>query len=223
MILGYKVPFSEVARQSKYPRQVPMSRKESLLVEVQKSRHSRKRGNQNDRFKLEKIFELHLLVEKKESSQRPVINLESLKFLRTFQNGGIISFKRALERRGFSMQVRLEKCTLPCSIARRIRILYVSSRKTSSMNFFCLCFGLAPAPLVFTKLIKIPIAVIKRLNGRIIIYRHGILITAGSMEVVVMSATWRTFMKFTKNLYRVQGISKKSLPCDLFNLFLTQY
>ena len=32
MISGYKVPFPEVPRQSKYPRQVPMSRENSLLV-----------------------------------------------------------------------------------------------------------------------------------------------------------------------------------------------
>ena len=43
------------------------------------------------------------------------------------------------------------------------------------------------------------------------------------ISVVIMSATWRNFPKLTKNLYRVQAISKKSLPRDLFNLFLTQY
>ena len=34
MISGYKVPFSEVPRQSKYQRQVPMSRERSLLVDT---------------------------------------------------------------------------------------------------------------------------------------------------------------------------------------------
>ena len=35
MISGYKVPLSEVPRQSKYPRQVPMSREKCLLVDIE--------------------------------------------------------------------------------------------------------------------------------------------------------------------------------------------
>ena len=166
MISGYKVPFSEVPRQSKYPRQVPISREKSLLVYTGIQTLSEK-GNQNDRFRSGQIFELHLFNRKeryKPEASHQSEKLEPAYPLRTFQNGGIISFKRALERRGSFMQGRLERCILRCSIANKLH------------QFVSLSFGLAPAILVFTKLMKIPVAVIKRLNGRIIINLDDIFI-----------------------------------------------
>ena len=57
-------------------------------------------------------------------------------------------------------------------------------------QFVCLCFGLAPAPLVFTKLMEISIAVIRILNGRILIYLDNILIiTAFKKELLVLRHT----------------------------------
>ena len=58
--------------------------------------------------------------------------------------------------------------------------------KDKLYQFACLCFGLISAPLVFTKLMKIPIVVIRRLNGRIIIYLDNILIIAGSEEELLI-------------------------------------
>ena len=37
-----------------------------------------------------------------------------------------------------------------------------------------------------------------------------------TVKVVVMSATWHTFLWLSRNLYRVEGIFKKSLPCNFF-------
>ena len=36
--------------------------------------------------------------------------------------------------------------------------------------YICRCFGLGPAPRIFTKLLKVPIALMRRVNIRIIIY-----------------------------------------------------
>ena len=40
-------------------------------------------------------------------------------------------------------------------------------------EFLCLCFGLTPAPLIFTKLMKVPISLLWRLNIRLIIYLNN--------------------------------------------------
>ena len=62
--------------------------------------------------------------------------------------------------------------------------------KDKLYQFVCLCFGLALAPLVFTKLMKNPITVIRRLNWRIIIYLDDILIMAGSkQELLILKDT----------------------------------
>ena len=58
--------------------------------------------------------------------------------------------------------------------------------KEKLYQFVSLCFGLAPAPLVFINFTKIPLAVIRRFNGRIIIYLNDILIMAGSREELLI-------------------------------------
>ena len=49
-------------------------------------------------------------------------------------------------------------------------------------EFQCLMFGLGPAPKIFTKLMKIPISLLRKLHIRIIIYIDDILIVASSVE-----------------------------------------
>ena len=42
-------------------------------------------------------------------------------------------------------------------------------------EFLCLCFGLGPTPRIFTKILKVPISLIRRLNIRIVIYLDDML------------------------------------------------
>ena len=111
----------------------------------------RERGNQNDRFKSGKIFELHLFSRKERFKLEVSHQSEKLDPaypLRTFQSGGIISFKRALERRGFSIQGRLERSILRCSIARRITEFCMFRMERQTILIFCLCFGLVIYTLI---------------------------------------------------------------------------
>ena len=51
----------------------------------------------------------------------------------------------------------------------------------------CLCFGLRPAPRIFTKLIKIPVLVLRHLNIRIIIYLDDMLLIDHTIEEPLMA------------------------------------
>ena len=42
--------------------------------------------------------------------------------------------------------------------------------KGNLYEFLCLAFGLAPSPRVFTKLMKVPISILRRINIRLVIY-----------------------------------------------------
>ena len=53
---------------------------------------------------------------------------------------------------------------------------------------------MATALLVFTKLMKIPVAVIRRLNGRIIIHLDNILIMTGSREELLIQRVTLIFL-----------------------------
>ena len=54
---------------------------------------------------------------------------------------------------------------------------YVQLRWSGNLyEFLCLCFGLDPAPRIFTELLKIPISILRRINVRMIIYLDGMLL-----------------------------------------------
>ena len=64
-------------------------------------------------------------------------------------------------------------------------------------EFLCLCLGLGPAPRIFSKLLKIPIAPLTRLNIRLVIYLDDILLM-GRPKKVLMS--WDTLIFLLQHL-----------------------
>ena len=53
-------------------------------------------------------------------------------------------------------------------------------------EFPCLCFGLGPAPRIFTKLLKIPVSVLRRITIRMVIYLDDMLVMGQTMEKIVI-------------------------------------
>ena len=49
-------------------------------------------------------------------------------------------------------------------------------------EFLCLCFGLGPAPKIFKKILKVPMALLRRLNIKVIIYFDDMIMMASSVE-----------------------------------------
>ena len=54
-------------------------------------------------------------------------------------------------------------------------------------EFLCLCFRLGPAPKFFTKLLKIPVSVLRRLNILIIIYLDDMLLIDHTIEETLVA------------------------------------
>ena len=69
---------------------------------------------------------------------------------------------------------------IPLSVKSR---KYVRFQWKGLLYEFCsFCFGHCPAPWVFTKLLKFPISLLRKLNVRIIIYLYDMLLMASSLE-----------------------------------------
>ena len=51
----------------------------------------------------------------------------------------------------------------------------------------CLCFGLGATPRVFTKILKVPISLLRRLNIRILIYQDNTLLMLHSLERLLVA------------------------------------
>ena len=83
-------------------------------------------------------------------------------------------------------------CKLDLKDAYFCMPLHKNSRKFVELHwsgnlyqFICLCFGLGPAPRIFTKFLKIPMAILRRINIRILIYLDDMLVVNQSREVLL--------------------------------------
>ena len=54
-------------------------------------------------------------------------------------------------------------------------------------ELLCLCFGLAPAPLIFIKILMVPIFLVRRLQILVIIYLNETLLMSQTLEELLMS------------------------------------
>ena len=81
------------------------------------------------------------------------------------------------------MQAGYERCLFFSSTASVMKELCSVSWSGNLCEFLYLCFGLGPAPRIFTKLLKIPMSVLRRINIRIVIYLDDILIMGQTMKV----------------------------------------
>ena len=80
------------------------------------------------------------------------------------------------------MQIGFEGCLVFSSIQCCIQKICVFLWLRKLYEFLCLCFGLGPAPRNFTKLLKIPVSVLRRQNILVIIYLEDMLLIGHTIE-----------------------------------------
>ena len=61
-------------------------------------------------------------------------------------------------------------------------------------QFLCLCFGLGLTPRIFRKLLKVPIALLRRVNIRIIIYLDDTLLMGSTLTEILMAKDTLIFL-----------------------------
>ena len=82
--------------------------------------------------------------------------------------------------------------SVPLNPSSRKFVRYFWSGKL--YEFLWLYFGLGPAPRIFTKLFKIPVSVLRRLNILIIIYLGYMLFTGHTIEEMLMARETGIFL-----------------------------
>ena len=76
---------------------------------------------------------------------------------------------------------RPKRCLFWHTFRQKLKKLYSFSMGRNLYKFLYLCFGLGPAPLIFTKILRIPIALLSRINIRIIIILEYMLAIAQTL------------------------------------------
>ena len=101
---------------------------------------------------------------------------EQFHTLPTFWNWRDAFNKGSLPRKRLFDKDKSKRCLIWHTTRQTLKKIYLFSMEGNLFEFPCLCFGLGPAPLIFTKLPKVPIALLRRVSVRIIIFLDDILV-----------------------------------------------
>ena len=170
---------------------------QSALIDKEIDAMLRKGAIQKVRSQRDQFLSNLFLVEKKEGGNRPVINLKNLNaylpYLH-FKMEGLHLLKVMLQEKDYMCKVDLKDAYFCIPLHQTARKYVRFQWKGNIYQFLCLCFGLGPAPRLFTKLLKIPIALMRRLNVRIIIYLDDMLLMCQSVEKMLLARDTLLFL-----------------------------
>ena len=126
-----------------------------------------------------------LLLKKKDGGNRRCVNLKALNSFVPYQHfkmEGLHCLKYLLKENDYLCKIDLKYAyfSVPlCKESRKyVRFLWLGNL----YEFLCLCFGLGLAPRIFSKLLKVPIALLRWLNIRLVIYLDDILLMGQTLE-----------------------------------------
>ena len=113
------------------------------------------------------------------------------------------------------MQVGPQRRLFLCSIEQTVREICTfrfgggGGGGGSLYEFLCLCFGFGPAPRLFTKSVKVPVSILRKLYIRIIVYLDDFLILGKTLEETILSRD--TVIYLLQNLGFVINLKKAVL------------
>ena len=121
---------------------------------------------------------------------RPVINLKDLNLFipyKHFKMEDLHCLKYLLQIGGYICKIDLKHGYFSVPLHKDLRKLVRFFWAGNLYEFLCLYFGLGPAPRIVTKLLKVPVSVLRRLMIRVIIYLEDLLILGNSMSEIFMA------------------------------------
>ena len=158
------------------------------------------------------------IVKKRDGGNRPVINLKRLNCYIPYQHfkmEGLNLIKDLLREGDYMVKLDLKDAYFSAPLENESKKYVRFQWKGETYQLLCLCFGLGPAPRFFTKLIKIPIAIMRKLNVRLIVYLDDILLMASTVEEILMARDTLIFL--FQNLGFLIKVKKSQFhPCLLY-------
>ena len=157
-------PFQRKPFQSEIPFQLITSREQQKLMDKEVQETLKKTAiRQANTVKGEFLSNL-FLVRKTDKGAKGSNKSETSKCIYTIQslqNGRILESEIFVTRGRLSVQARSKGCILLCSFTEKIEEIRSVPLVRNLYEFLCLCFGLGPAPRIFTKLLKTPSAILQ--------------------------------------------------------------
>ena len=185
LVEGYTILFHELPEQKNILSSPKLSQEWKILVQKEIQMLSKGVIAETPNH-LEGGFIITLFpIEKKDGGNWPVINLKHLNqfiLYRHFKKEGFHCPQNNLKKEDYMCKLdQKDTCFLvPLNPASRKFVRFLWSGKL--YEFLCFCFELSPAPRIFTKLLKIPLSMLRRLNILVITYLDDMLLIGYTIE-----------------------------------------
>ena len=99
-----------------------------------------------------------------------------------FKNGKFTQLQIPHSRKGFSLQDRFKRCLFLNSNSRIVKEICEFFMVWQLIEVSLPVFGLYPTPKIFTKLLKVPVALSRRIHIRLVVYLDHILLMGQMIE-----------------------------------------
>ena len=174
-----------------------MSKEQFLLVEQEVLEIFEKRAIQKVVPTQRQFLSNFFLVEKKDGGNHPVTNFKKSQQIdspRAFKMEGLHCLKFLLEQDNLLCKIDLKEAYFSVSLNKNSQKFVGFQWSGNLYEFLCLCFGLGPAPRILTKLLKVPIALLRQVNIRIIIYLDDMLLIGSTLPEILMARDTLIFL-----------------------------
>ena len=172
VVKGYRITFIKIHFQQKIPNFTRMNKKQIALVNLELKEMLRKGAIKRTQPAQGEFLSNLFLVGKKDKGFRPVINLKMMNqfipFLH-FKMQDLSQLKHIIQEGDWMCKLDLKDAYFTVPLDQNSRKFVRFQWKGNPYEFVCLYFGLGPAPSVFTKLLKIPLSLLRKINIRVII------------------------------------------------------
>ena len=173
----YKIPFHSKYFQSKILSQPIVNREGKELAKLDLKEMLIKGAIRKVQSSKREFVSNLILVKKKDGDQRVVINLKQLNGYIPychFKMEGVQNLKHMLQKGDYMCKLDLRQFV----VVRWSGNLY---------KFFCFCFSVGPDPYIFTKLLKVPMTILRKINTKIIISLDDVVLIGHCLEEIFVS------------------------------------
>ena len=189
-VRGYEIPFILQPKQSRLPNLCQLTKETTYIVDQEVQDMLRKGAIVVSDTKEDQFLNSLFLLKKKDGENRPVVNLKDLNsniLCQHFKMKELFLSKEIFLSGDQVYKIDLKDAFFAISLSTKSRNYVKYQWKGLPYEFCCFCFWFSPAPLVLTKLLKVPVSLLRKLNVRIIIYFDDVLLMASSLEDLLMA------------------------------------
>ena len=197
VVKGWEIPLLDSPFQAKPPGEIKMSPEEMRVMDEEVEDMSMKGAIREAIPKQDQFLSNVFVTPKSDGGFRPITNLKKLNKsipYHHFKMEGLKEVKHLLQKGDYMCKLDLKDAYFSVPLSTKSRKFARFRWRGKLYEFLCLCFGLGPAPRIFTKLMKVPVSVMRKLNVRLVIYLDDILLMASSREELLMARDTTRFL-----------------------------